>query len=123
VGVVVANAVYGDAAVQGNFTKGDYHGAVVWSWQQALLATGIKRQLARGDLPDATRMALKAAETALWNVILALKDQRTGELWSWQPQAGKAVLQSFGDASGHSDESNAAQLWSTVYLAVQPPVP
>jgi hypothetical protein len=121
VGVVVANAAYADAATQDKFTRGDYHGAVVWSWQQALLASGLKRQLARTDLPEATRTALKEAETALWKVILELKDQRTGELWSWKPEGGKAVLESFGVASGQSDESNAAQLWSTVYLAVQPP--
>lgn len=121
VGLVVANAAYGDAAVQGNFTRGDYHGAVVWSWQQALVASGLKRQIARADLPEATRTALKAAEKTLWEVILALKEQSTGELWSWEPKDGKEALLPFGQASGHVDESNAAQLWSTVYLAVQPP--
>jgi hypothetical protein len=124
VGVVVANAAYAtDPALQDKFSRGAYHGAVVWSWQQALLASGLKRQLARADLPPATVTALKDAETVLWAVINALKDQRTGELWSWQPEGGKVVLQSFGEASGNSDESNAAQLWSTVYLAVQPPAP
>ncbi|MYM92192.1 hypothetical protein GTP91_34125, partial [Rugamonas sp. FT82W] len=49
VGMVVANGAYADAALRPLFGPDRYHGAVVWSWQQALLAAGLARQLARGD--------------------------------------------------------------------------
>jgi hypothetical protein len=119
VGVVVANPVYAPDSLKAAFTRKDYHGTVVWSWQQAMLASGLKRQLARTDLPDATRTALRGAERALWQGILAMQERSSGELWSWQPKDGKAVLGMWESAEG--DEACAAQLWSTVYLAVQPP--
>jgi hypothetical protein len=121
VGLVVANPAYASAEMQRKFTTRDYHGTVVWSWQQALLAAGLKRQLLRTDLPAATRGTLKDAERALWQVILALGEQSTGELWSWEAKAGRESLVPFGQGRGHVDESNAVQLWSTVYLGVQPP--
>jgi hypothetical protein len=124
VGVVVANpALAPDPQVQATFTRADYHGTVIWSWQQAMLAAGLKRQLERTDLPAATQQALTDAESALWAAIEAGNAQRTGELWSWQPENGAVVYESFAEASGNVDESNAVQLWSTVYLAVQPPTP
>jgi hypothetical protein len=123
VGLVVANPVFGDAKVRRTFTRDDYHGTVVWSWQQALLAAGLQRQLARTDLPAATRARLVAAQKALWAVITAMPTQSAGELWSWEPRAGREALAPYGQAKTHADESNAAQLWSTVYLAVQPPQP
>ena len=124
VGVVVANPSLAlDPEVQATFTRADYHGAVVWSWQQAMLAAGIRRQRQRADLPAATQQALADAEAALWAAITARNEQRTGELWSWQPEGGAVAYQSFAEASGNVDESNAVQLWSTVYLAVKPPTP
>jgi uncharacterized membrane protein len=119
VGVVVANPVYAPDPVRRIFTRKDYHGTVVWSWQQAMLASGLKRQLARTDLPDATRKSLRAAERALWEGILAMQARSSGELWSWEPGDGKAVLAMWKGNDG--DEACAAQLWSTVYLAVKPP--
>jgi len=118
VGVVVANPAYAPDGMQRLFTRKDYHGTVVWSWQQAMLASGIRRQLARADLPADTRSALRAADRALWQGILAMQARSAGELWSWQPRAGQAVLSSWESAEG--DEACAAQLWSTVYLAVKP---
>ncbi|RZM28066.1 MAG: hypothetical protein EOP67_39995, partial [Sphingomonas sp.] len=103
VGLVVANAAFADAATQARFTPGAYHGAVVWSWQQALLAAGLERQLARTDLPAATRAV------------------QSSELWSWAFRDGRYDVVAFGAGKADVDESNAAQLWSTVYLAVQPP--
>jgi hypothetical protein len=104
------------------FTPADYHGTVVWSWQQALLASGVRRQLERTDIGDSARSALAALECKLWAVIDATKSVRSAELWSYQPgPGGVPEYRAFGDDSSDADESNAIQLWSTVYLAVQPP--
>ena len=122
VGMVVANPAFApDTKVRDMFTRGHYHGAVVWSWQQAMLAAGLARQLARDDLPPATKAVLEGAEAALWTGIDATAAQRTGELWTWDVKAGRIVLVPFGQDLGHVDESNAVQLWSTVYLAVHRP--
>ena len=124
VGVMVANpALSGDTAVEDLFTKGHYHGTVVWSWQQAMMAAGIQRQLDRGaELDAGTLAALQAAQCKLWDVIEKANAVRAGELWTWVPtQDGLPEYRPFGYDKNDQDESNAAQLWSTVYLAVQPP--
>jgi hypothetical protein len=121
IGLLVANPAFADATAQGRFTPAAYHGAVVWSWQQALLAAGLERQLARGDLPAATRTRLATAQAALWRAIGAGKAIRGSELWSWAYRDGGYRIVAFGAGKADVDESNAAQLWSTVYLAVQPP--
>ncbi|MET3667500.1 hypothetical protein [Caulobacter sp. 1776] len=121
VGLVVANAAFAGPEVRPRFTPAAYHGAVVWSWQQALLAAGIERQLARRDLPAATRGRLTAAQGALWRAIIATRDVQSSELWSWTFREGRYIVAPFGAGKADADESNAAQLWSTVYLAVRPP--
>jgi hypothetical protein len=115
------------------FTPAHYHGTVIWSWQQALLAKGLRRQLARSNLSSQARAALEAAECALWRAIDATRGSSTRELWSWAPDAsGRPQLRPFGAAPPagagtaalpDADESNAIQLWSTVYLAVHAPTP
>lgn len=121
VGLVVANPAYAPAEMWRHFTNGHYHGAVVWSWQQALLAAGLERQLRRTDLPVATRRILSDAQTRLWRVISSTKQTRNAELWSWSYAQGGYRVEPFGQRSGDRTESNAAQLWSTVYLAITPP--
>ncbi|HSJ65804.1 MAG TPA: hypothetical protein VK922_18110 [Gemmatimonadaceae bacterium] len=104
------------------FTNSHYHGAVVWSWQQALLASGMRRQLERTDIAGATRTALQQAECKLWDTIDAAQQVRAGELWSWEANASGGVeYRAFGYNRNDVDESNAAQLWSTVYLVVKRP--
>jgi hypothetical protein len=120
------------------FTPAHYHGTVIWSWQQALLAQGLRRQLARSGIDVATRAALETAECALWRAIDATRGGSTRELWSWAPDAeGRPELRPFGAgpisgdrarageaaALPDADESNAIQLWSTVYLALRAPTP
>lgn len=122
-GLVVANAAFADRAAQARFTPGAYHGAVIWSWQQALLAAGIERQLGRRDLPASTRARLRTAQAALWRVIGATRGLQSSELWSWRYRNGRYEPVAFGAGKADVDESNAAQLWSTVYLAVRPPQP
>jgi hypothetical protein len=110
--------------LQSIFTNSHYHGAVVWSWQQALLASGIRRQIERTGLQPATLNALKDAECKLWETIDAAESVRAGELWSWEANAeGELEYRPFGYNLTDVDESNAAQLWSTVYLVVKKPTP
>ncbi|WP_375391881.1 hypothetical protein [uncultured Sphingomonas sp.] len=121
VGMVVANAAYAPAALQPSFDRSAYHGAVVWSWQQALFAAGLARQLARDDLSPGARQTLAAAQARLWTAIGATARMSNSELWSWIYADGRYQVAPFGASGGDADESNAAQLWSTVYLAVRPP--
>lgn len=123
VGLVVANAAFAGRDVQARFTPAAYHGAVVWSWQQALLAAGLERQLARCDLSAPLRAKLQAAQAQLWRAIRASRAVQSSELWSWTFRDGRYQVVPFGAGKADVDESNAAQLWSTVYLAVQPPPP
>ena len=120
VGVVVASPTFEpDPKIRKLFTRAAYHGTVVWSWQQALLAAGLNRQIDRAG--PAAKAKLIAAEKALWAVIDASKSKRTSELWTFDPSHGRYDIADFGLEDGAADESNAAQLWSNVYLAVKPP--
>ena len=89
--------------------------------QQAVMAAGLRRQLARSDLPAPTRAHLADAQARLWRVICAADAVRTSELWSWSYVDGHYRIEPFGAEGAHEDESNAAQLWSTVFLALPPP--
>jgi hypothetical protein len=117
-GLLVANPVFADATRQRQLGRTAYHGTVIWSWQQALLAAGLERQVARRDLPAATAKRLREARQRLWSVIEDTRELRASELWSWRFFDGRYHAAPFGQSSGDADESNAAQLWSTVYLAI-----
>ncbi|HEU4601179.1 MAG TPA: hypothetical protein VFS24_04385 [Steroidobacteraceae bacterium] len=120
-GLLVANPVFADADRKRVFSRNAYHGTVTWSWQQALLAAGLERQISRRDLPSALIERLRSAQTHLWQVIDATRTMRSSELWSWRFADGHYEAVPFGQSGSDADESNAAQLWSTVYLAVTPP--
>jgi hypothetical protein len=68
-----------------------------------------------------TLQRLRAARQRLWSVIENTRELRASELWSWRYVDGRYQAAPFGQNSGDADESNAAQLWSTVYLAIPPP--
>jgi hypothetical protein len=120
-GMVVANPVFADDTLQARFTNHAYHGTVVWSWQQALFASGLERQLVRTDLPEPVRQHLLTAQQTLWRAIQATQSVRSSELWSWRFEAGRYHVAPFGSSGADADESNAAQLWSSVYLAIRAP--
>jgi hypothetical protein len=122
VGMLVANPAFAGASFQASFSRNAYHGTVVWSWQQALFAAGLARQLERRDLSATVRAHLVAAQHTLWSAIDATRSLRNSELWSWSYAAGHYQLVPFGSAAADVDESDAAQLWSTAYLAVRPAV-
>lgn len=121
VGVVVANPVYATPAIQAHLTASAYHGTVIWSWQQAVLAAGLRRQLQRHDLPVTLQETLRSAQMQLWSAIASAHSLRNSELWSWKFVQGHFDVAPFGANAADADESNAAQLWSTVYLAIPPP--
>jgi hypothetical protein len=120
-GMVVADPAFSSQDVQDKLGPHAYHGAVVWSWQQALFAAGLERQLQRKDLPHAVRRHLMAAQKTLWTAIETTRSLNNSELWSWIYRDGRYQVVPFGTGGTEADESNAAQLWSTVYLAVHPP--
>ena len=117
----LANPAFADATRQHQLGPTAYHGTVTWSWQQALFAAGLERQIARGDLPAPTIQRLRMAHERLWSVITKTRELRASELWSWRYVAGRYEPVPFGQSTGDVDESNAAQLWSTVYLAIPTP--
>ena len=120
-GMLVANPAFASTALQARFGPDAYHGTVIWSWQQALAAAGLARQIRRADLPAPVCARLRRAQDRLWQAIDASRSVGNSELWSWRYADGRYAIAPFGARSGDADESNAAQLWSTVYLAVQRP--
>jgi hypothetical protein len=120
-GMLVANPAFASPALAAKFGPGAYHGTVIWSWQQALAAAGLARQLERQDLPPALRRRLGATQACLWQGIAATESVQSSELWSWTYAGGGYRIAPFGASGKDVDESNAAQLWSTVYLALHRP--
>ena len=92
---------------------------MIWSWQQALLAIGIRRQLARADLPAGTRRLLVSAQATLWSAINRSRDLQTAEVWSWAfDNRGYHTVPFTPPGHSRTDEANAAQLWSTAFVAL-----
>lgn len=115
-GMLVSNPVFAPPALRAKFGPTAYHGTVVWSWQQAMMLAGLARQAARPDLTPRLRQRLARAHAALSSLAEREKSLRSSELWSWRWRNGRFVASPFGNA-GDADESNTAQLWSTVFLA------
>ncbi|HEX6638518.1 MAG TPA: hypothetical protein VF033_12750, partial [Steroidobacteraceae bacterium] len=120
-GLLVANPALAREELRREFSRFAYHGTVAWSWQQALMAAALERQLRRKDLPADVRTQLASAQRDLWKVIAGTRALRTSELWSWSFTDGRFRPEAFGRPGADADESNAAQLWSTVYLGLSPP--
>lgn len=121
VGPVVANAACSaDPGHWETLGRGAYHGAVVWSWQSAMLRAGLARLLPRFREQDpalARRMEAVLAD-------LAASQERAGELagselWTFEVSSGDWRATPFGTGTATSgDESNPVQLWSTVQPAL-----
>lgn len=122
-GMLVANPAFASDALAAKFGPNAYHGTVIWSWQQALAAAGLERQLARPDVSPAVRAKLRVTQQCLWRAIAATRQVQSSELWSWRYAGGRYEVAAFGASGRDVDESNAAQLWSTVYLALKRPAP
>ena len=120
IGVLAANPAYADAEAQVLVTRNHYHGTVVWSWQQAMMIAGLDNQLRRDDLSESLREELRTARQKIWQGILASKKIINSELWSFAVRGDEFVIAPFGQSEGHLTESNTVQLWSTVFLALNP---
>ena len=126
VGMIIANPAYGgDQDYAQNWTTGAYHGTVVWSFQQVLMAAGLQRQLARcqnsTNVPDfcsdpSVYLNVKAAYNSLWEGILSRPNQIRNEVFSWIYDNGTfnyAPLAALPAPDGGSQtESDVVQLWS-----------
>jgi len=120
-GMLIANPAYASQTLWPKFTSSAYHGTVIWSWQQAMWVAGLDRQLARQDLSATTRTLLTQARQTIWQTISNGRDMRTSEMWTWSYVNGKYQTDAFGTRSADATEANAAQLWSTTYLAIRDP--
>ncbi|KAJ1325948.1 Amylo-alpha-1,6-glucosidase [Microdochium nivale] len=131
-GLVVSNPAYaGDARLAGALTTGAYHGTVVWSWQMAMMAAGLGRQLARCEIEKlafcTNKDLLRRVEVTyshLWDLIDANRDHLDREVWSWtygpDEKFHYAPLGTLPGPGGQSAvESNVQQLWSLAFLALR----
>ncbi|KAI2627860.1 carbohydrate-binding module family 52 protein [Hypoxylon sp. NC1633] len=91
VGLVVANPSYGEGSVDvKEFQESAYHGTVVWSWQLAMMAAGLERQLGRCDSEKPAYCSdaklhgrVIEAYNHLWDLIDANREHLSSEVWSW----------------------------------------
>lgn len=152
VGMVVANPAYDSNTTNIQvFNDAAYHGTVVWSWQQALMANGLINQLSRCGLENDTRVDyienpatsnstkksssqpswcktslvndLQNAQTLLWDSISGSSSVLYTEVWSplFDNQTNKFTIGDLGAISPTGTEGDAVQLWSYGFLATVDP--
>lgn len=129
VGLLVANPAFGgDPIYARNFTRADYHGTVVWSWQLSMMAAGLEKQLllcqdGGGNRPAwcGGRVYGKVVEAynVLWDVIEDNKENLSSEVWSWTWNADEEKFETTPLGAFSSTESDVVQLWSLTFLAVR----
>jgi len=143
IGMVVANPAYDSNTTNVQvLDRTEYHGTVVWSFQQALMAGGLARQLGF-CLSDTTSVdinpppspqpawcgdaalvkSLQAAQTRLWGSINGASSSIYSEVWSY---AFDNTTKTFSVAdlatlSPSGTESDAIQLWSYGFLGLVQP--
>ncbi|KAF2628120.1 glycogen debranching enzyme [Macroventuria anomochaeta] len=125
VGLFVANPAYaGNASFAANFSRGAYHGTVVWGWQLAMMGAGLGRQLGRcssSNVPDFCNDTplynkVLSSYNRLWDLVENNEAQLSSEVWSWNYDNG---YQATPLGSIIATESNIRQLWSLTFLAVR----
>ncbi|KAH9485673.1 hypothetical protein JR316_0002583 [Psilocybe cubensis] len=142
IGMVVANPAYDSntADIQ-LLDRTAYHGTVVWSFQQALMAGGLARQL-KFCLTNTTSVdinplpspppawcgdaelvqSLQDAQTRLWASINGASDNIYSEVWSYAfDQSTKTFSVADIAALSSGVESDAIQLWSYGFLGLIEP--
>lgn len=122
VGPVVANAATSkEPRLWKELGRDAYHGAVMWSWQGSMLQMGMLRQWQRfHDDPSQAALAsrLRRAVAAVDTARRRAGALASSELWTWEVRGGRVSAVAFGQRAGSETESNAVQLWSTIFPSV-----
>lgn len=141
VGMVVANAAYdGNKTNIVTFSSKAPHGAVVWGFQQALMAAGVARQLSACGRSNDTLIhpaaewapwcrdkklvtALQQAQIRLWDSIEGSAPVLYNETWVpvWNGTEGRFTIGDLATLSPSAAEGNAFRLWSYGMLALVDP--
>jgi hypothetical protein len=118
VGPVVANPAFSlDARHPRELGRQAYHGAVIWSWQSAMLQAGLLRQWDKYQGDPELGPRLQAVIRSLTEAEKRAGALANAELWTHRVRGEQWEAVAFGAGSGDQTESNALQLWSTVYPA------
>ncbi|RDX43809.1 hypothetical protein OH76DRAFT_1409762 [Lentinus brumalis] len=144
IGMVVANPAYdSNSTTTDVLNSAAYHGTVIWSFQQGLMASGLARQLGFCS-PDSTTnvdtnpapspapswcsdaafvQSLRDAQTRLWTSIRGAKSEIYSEVWSYTfDNATNAFsVADLASLSPFGTESDAIQLWSYGFLGLLDP--
>ncbi|KAI0648904.1 hypothetical protein C8Q79DRAFT_903844 [Trametes meyenii] len=143
VGMVVANPAYAsNTSLIHVLDRAAYHGTVIWSFQQGLMAAGLARQLgfceasskdasvdtnpAPSPPPEwcsdaAFVQALRDAQTRLWASIRGASDEIFSEVWSYSFDNATGAFGVASLSSLSSTEADAVQLWSYGFLGLVDP--
>ncbi|PIL29853.1 hypothetical protein GSI_08060 [Ganoderma sinense ZZ0214-1] len=142
IGMVVANPAYdSDTSLIGVLNRAAYHGTVVWSFQQGLMASGLARQLGFCSQDNVTTVdtntppsqtpewcsdtafvqSLRDAQTRLWTSIRGAEDEIYSEVWSYSFDNATNTFSVADLASFSGTESDAIQLWSYGFLGLLDP--
>ncbi|KAF8624481.1 hypothetical protein AX17_007110 [Amanita inopinata Kibby_2008] len=144
VGMVVANPAYdGNRTNIDILNRGAYHGTVIWSFQQAVMASGLARQLSFCSpnstvnvdfyTPPASTPAwckdarfvqsIKDAQARMWDVIRGGRSEIYSELWSYSfdNKTNQFSVEDLAALSPTGTESDAIQLWSYGFLGLLDP--
>lgn len=117
-GPVVANpATSADPRHRQELTRNAYHGAVMWSWQSAMMEAGLLRQHARFARDPVLGPRLLRCVQKLVAADRAAGRLGNAELWTHRVREGRWEAVAFGADGADQTESNALQLWSTVFPA------
>ncbi|GJE96208.1 hypothetical protein PsYK624_124020 [Phanerochaete sordida] len=145
IGMLVSNPAYDSNRTNIDvLNRAAYHGTVVWSFQQGLMASGLARQLAlcnaTNDAPSAGFaptlseppawcddagfvQSLGDAQDRLWTAIEGARSELNTEVWSYafDNATGTFAVADLASLSPDGTESDAIQLWSYGFLGLVDP--
>ena len=121
-GIFTANPIYSDNHKHWHtLDRRAYHGTVVWGWQMAMLEKGLIKQLNKYSTSKKEKELVKQLKSTLSKIFELEKNIGTltsAELWSYRIKDGRFYPSPYGQDKGEVTESNAFQLWSSIYPAV-----
>ncbi|PFH50459.1 hypothetical protein AMATHDRAFT_61004 [Amanita thiersii Skay4041] len=144
IGMIVANPAYDSNRTNIEvFDRTEYHGTVIWSFQQALMAGGLARQLSfcaanvtitvdvnpppsvKPDWCSDARFvqAVTEAQKRLWDSVRGAESQIHSEVWSYSfdNSTNRFSVADLARLSPTGVESDAIQLWSYGFLGLLDP--